>query len=63
MPSEQGHLHRRTDGASALTPQWLRGALYVPEQSRVASNDAALTGFVHTGVERSSRAQLAQVAA
>ncbi len=48
---------------SGLSPEAVRGALYDLERSGVASNDTALTAFVHTGVERSSRKRLAETAA
>ena len=41
--------------ASGLTSEGVRSALYDLERLGIASNDTALTAFVHTGVERSSR--------
>ena len=40
---------------SGLSPEGVRGALYDLERLGIASNDTALTAFVHAGVERSSR--------
>ena len=48
---------------SGLTPEGVRNALYDLEHLGVASNDTALTAFVHAGVERSSRARFNQAAA
>ena len=45
-------------GISGLSPEGVRGALYDLEQFGIASNDTALTAFVHSGVERSSRKRL-----
>lgn len=41
-------------GVSGLSPEKVRGALYDLETLGIASNDTALTAFVHAGVERSS---------
>ncbi len=41
--------------ASGLNSEGVRGALYDLERWGIASNDTALTAFVHAGVERSSR--------
>jgi len=40
---------------SGLNAEEVRGALYDLERVGIASNDTALTAFVHAGVERSSR--------
>ena len=48
--------------ASGLSPEAVRGALYDLERLGVASNDTALTAFVHAGVERSSPRRLEQAA-
>ena len=45
-------------GVSGLSPEGVRSALYDLERLGIARNDAALTAFVHTGVERSSRRRL-----
>ena len=47
---------------SGLSPEGVRGALYDLERLGVASNDTALTAFVHAGVERSSSKRLEQAA-
>ena len=47
---------------SGLSPEGVRGALYDLERLGVASNDTALTAFVHAGVERSSAKRLEQAA-
>ena len=44
--------------ASGLTPEGVRAALYDLERLGIASNDTALTAFVHAGVDRSSRKRL-----
>ena len=43
---------------SGLSPEGVRAALYDLERLGIASNDTALTAFVHAGVERSSRKRL-----
>ena len=45
-------------GVSGLSPQGVRAALYDLERIGIASNDTALTAFVHAGVPRSSRKRL-----
>ena len=45
-------------GVSGLNAEAVRGALYDLERLGIASNDTALTAFVHAGVERSSRRRL-----
>ena len=45
-------------GVSGLSPEGVRGALYDLERYGIASNDTALTAFVHAGVNRSSRRRL-----
>ena len=42
-------------GVSGLSAEGVRGALHDLERLGIASNDTALTAFVHTGVKRSSR--------
>ncbi len=42
-------------GVSGLSGEGVRGALYDLERLGIASNDTALTAFVHAGVERNSR--------
>ena len=50
-------------GVSGLSAEGVRGALYDLERLGIASNDTALTAFVHAGVERSSRKRLEEAAA
>ena len=50
-------------GISGLSPERVRGALYDLERFGIANNDTALTAFVHTGVDRSSRKRLQEAAA
>ena len=45
--------------AAGVTAEEVRAALYDLERVGIASNDTALTAFVHAGVERSSRKRLA----
>ena len=47
---------------TGLSPEGVRGALYDLERLGIASNDTALTAFVHAGVERSSAKRLEQAA-
>ncbi len=47
-------------GVSGLSAEGVRGALYDLERLGVASNDTALTAFVHSGVERNSRKRFAE---
>ena len=49
--------------ASGLTSEGVRKALYDLEEAGIASDDTALTAFVHAGVERSSRRRFEQAAA
>ena len=48
---------------SGLTPEEVRKALYDLEAMGIASNDTALTAFVHTGVVRGSRRRFQEAAA
>ena len=50
-------------GVSGLNAEGVRGALYDLERLGIASNDTALTAFVHSGVERSSRRRLQEAGA
>ena len=50
-------------GVSGLSPERVRGALYDLERFGIASNDTALTAFVHAGVNRSSRKRLEEASA
>ena len=49
-------------GASGLSAEGVRSALYDLEQLGIASNDTALTAFVHAGVERNSRKRFDEAA-
>ena len=50
-------------GIVGLSPEAMRGALYDLERLGIASNDTALTAFVHAGIERSSRKRLEEAGA
>lgn len=50
-------------GASDLSSEGVRKALYDLERLGIASNDTALTAFVHAGVERHSRRRFEQAEA
>jgi ATP-dependent DNA helicase RecQ len=50
-------------GVSGLSTENVRKALYDLESLGIASNDTALTAFVHTGVERSSQNRLKEAVA
>ena len=50
-------------GASGLTPEAVRHAMFDLETLGIASNDTALTAFVHAGVQRASRKRLEEAAA
>ena len=50
-------------GIVGLSPEAMRGALYDLERLGIASNDTALTAFVHAGIERSSRKRLEEAEA
>ena len=47
-------------GVADMNPEGLRAALYDLEKLGIASNDIALTAFVHAGVEHSSKKRLAE---
>ena len=49
--------------ASGLTPEGVRRALHDLEGLGIASNDTALTAFVHAGVEHASRKRFEEAAA
>ena len=49
--------------ASGLTSEGVRGALYDLERLGIASNDMAITAFVHTGVARASKNRFEQASA
>ena len=48
---------------AGLSPEGVRAALYDLERLGIASNDTALTAFVHAGVQRASRQRFEQAAA
>ena len=48
---------------AGLTPEGVRAALYDLERVGIASNDTAITAFVHRGVKRASRERFEQAAA
>lgn len=50
-------------GVSGLSPEKVRVALHDLEKLGIASNDTALTAFVHAGVERSSQKRFDEAAA
>jgi ATP-dependent DNA helicase RecQ len=50
-------------GVSGLSSEKVRAALYDLERVGIASNDTALTAFVHAGVERSSHRRLSDAVA
>ena len=50
-------------GVSGLSAEGVRGALYDLERLGIASNDTALTAFIHSGVERNSRRRLEEAEA
>ena len=50
-------------GISGLSAEKVRAALYDLERLGIASNDTALTAFVHTAVERSSQKRFAEAVA
>jgi len=50
-------------GQSGLSAEKLRGALQELERCGLASNDTALTAFVHSGVERSSAKRFSETVA
>ena len=49
-------------GVSGLSAEGVRSALYDLERFDIASNDTALTAFVHTGVTRASKKRLEEAA-
>ena len=61
--SDQGLSTDELMMVSGFGPEAIRGALYDLERFGIASNDTALTAFVHTGVERSSKKRLEETEA
>ena len=49
-------------GVSGLTPEAVRHAMFDLENLGIASNDTALTAFVHVGVQRPSHKRLSEAA-
>ncbi len=60
--ADQGVTTDELMGIARLRPEGVRRALHDLERYGIASNDTALTAFVHTGVERSSRRRLREAA-
>lgn len=50
-------------GVSGLSAEKVRAALYDLEKLGIASNDTALTAFVHVGVDRTSKKRFSEAAA
>ena len=61
-PASEGVSTDELMGITGLTIERLRKALYDLESLGIASNDTALTAFVHIGIERSSRNRLLRAA-
>lgn len=61
--SDEGITTDELMGVSGLSPERVRAALYDLERLGIASNDTALTAFVHSGVDRSSLKRLEEAAA
>ena len=57
-PSDEGVSTDELMEVSRLGPEGVRAALYDLERLGIASNDTALTAFVHTRVERASQKRL-----
>ena len=62
-PADEGISTDELMSVSGLNAEMVRAALYDLERLGIASNDTALTAFVHVAVERSSRKRLEQAAA
>ena len=60
-PPDRGISTDELSGESGLTPARLRKALNFLEALGIASNDTAITVFIHLGVEDSSRKRLVEV--
>ena len=61
--SDEGISTDELMGVSGLSAEKVRAALYDLERLGIASNDTALTAFVHVGVERPSHKRLEETAA
>ena len=59
-PPDEGISTDELMAVSGLTAEKARGALHDLEQFGIASNDTALTAYVHAGVRRSSRRRFEQ---
>ncbi len=62
-PADDGISTDELMATSGLSPERLRGALYDLERFGIASNDTALTAFVHTSGTRTSRMRLEEAMA
>lgn len=62
-PSDDGISTDELMGIAGLTSEKVRTALFDLERYGLASNDTALTAYVHVGVERSSKKRLEEAAA
>lgn len=62
-PSDDGISTDELMGIAGLTAEKVRSALFDLERYGLASNDTALTAYVHVGVERASRKRLEEAAA
>ena len=62
-PPDEGVSTDELMGVSGLSSEGVRGALHDLERLGIASNDTALTAFVHAGVERSSQKRLEEAVA
>ena len=61
-PPDKGLSTDELMAESGLSLEGVRGALYDLERLGIASNDTALTAFVHAGIQRSSRHRFEQAA-
>lgn len=61
-PADEGISTDELMGVSGLSSEKVRAALYDLEQLGLASNDTALTAYLHVGVEQSSRKRFDQAA-
>lgn len=61
--TDQGISTDELMGITGLEPHQVRAALYDLEKLGIASNDTAITAFVHAGIERASPKRLLETAA
>ena len=61
--ADQGVSTDELMSVAGLAPEGVRRALYALEQLGIASNDTALTAYLHVGVDRPSHKRLAEAAA